>query len=310
MQPRPAPAWFDVRILAPHFTPHVANCLNDADLDYLRTQLARHHFDRYELPGGEMHDEHGFFLTLRKKMGLEESGARWADLTERIVRAIRAKPARRVAIVVTSADVILANDVSRLLAFVNVMNDVASTTKSSDASIQVCLFLTSHDSGFPCVDPAAQRRAAHHPGLKVMAADVEPKPWSRPRDFTLGAAHQFVIPPAAWHYLSCGHRSRGPEEPWHAYEQDDLLTFMTATKGWPCLEGVFARTRDGMTLVGIRYESDPERFQIPPAGEDPFTLFRELCQKLTAWQLTPAAKLPEAASEKGEPWRENPDSAD
>lgn len=299
MHPRPAPAWFDVRILAPHFTTHVANCLNEADIGYLRAQLARHHFDCYELPGGEMHDEHGFFLTLRKKMGLEESGARWADLTDRVLRAIRGKPARRVAIVVTAADVIMASDFSRLLALVNLLDDVADGARSTEPGIQVCLFLASHDSGFPTVDPPAQRRAENHPGLKVMASDIDPKAWSRPRDFALGAKLQFSIPSAAWHYLSCGHRSRGSEEPWHAYEQDDVLTFVSAAGGWPCIEGIFARMQSGMTLVGIRYETEPERFQIPSAGEDPFTLFRGLCQRLTAWQAAPAMSHPDSASEKG-----------
>jgi len=307
MHPRPTPAWFDVRILAPHFTQHVANCLNEADIDYLRSQLARHHFDRYELPGGEMHDEHGFFLTLRRKMGLEETGARWADLTDRILRAIRGKPARRVAIVVSAADVIMANDFSRLLAFVNILDDVADIAKATEPCIQVCLFLASHDSGFPAVDPPAQRRAENHPGLKVMAADIDPKPWSRPRDFTLGAMHQFSVPSAAWHYLSCGHRSRGRDEPWHAYEQDDVLTFVSAAGRWPCMEGIFARLQDGMTLVGIRYESEPERFRIPPAGEDPFTLFRGLCQRLAAWQTATSTNRPDLASEKGEPGGERPD---
>ena len=286
------PSWFDVRILAPHFTPHVANCLNEADIDYLRTQLDRHHFDRYELPGADMHDEHGFFLTLRKRMGWEETGARWEGLAERIVRGVRAKPARRVAVVVTAADVVLANDFSRMLAFVNVLGDVAAVAQAAEPSVQVCLFLTSHDAGFPSIAPAAQRRAANHPALKVMAGDLSPKEWSRPKDFTLGAMHQFTVPPAAWHFLSCGHHSRGPDEPWHAYEYDDTLTFVTAADCWPCLEGVFARTREGMTLVGIRLETDPERFRIPPSGEDPFTLFRGLCQKLTAWQATPIASGP------------------
>ena len=295
-----------MRIVAPHFTPHVANCLNEADIDYLRTQLARHHFELYELPGGEMHDEHGFFLTLRRRLGLEESGARWEGLADRITRVIRGKPARRVAAIITAVDLIMANDFSRLLAFVNVMEDIAAVAGSTEPRIQLCLFLASHDTGFPQVDPPAQRRAANHPGLKVMASELKPKPWSRSRDFTLGAMHQYVVPPAAWHYLSCGHQSRGPGEPWHAYEQQDLLTFVSAVHGWPCLEGVFARTRGGMTLVGIRYETDPERFQIPPAGEDPFTLFRGLCQQLTAWQSNPPARLPDAASEKGESGCENP----
>lgn len=299
MRERRDPDWFDVRILAPHFTPHVVNCLNEADIDYLRTQLARHHFERYELPGGDMHDEHGFFLTLRKRMGLEESGARWEGLAERLVRMLRSKPARRVAVVVTSADVIMANDFSRLLSFVNVMNDLATTVQSAEPSIQVCLFLASHDTAFPTIGPAAQRRAANHPGLKVMASEIEPRAWSRPRDYTLGAMHQFVISPAGWHYLSCGHRSRELAEPWHAYEQDDTLTFVAAADNWPCLEGVFARTRDGMTLVGIRYETDPERFQIPTAGEDPFTLFHSLCQRLAVWQSSPAIKVGQPASEKG-----------
>lgn len=306
MDTRPAPAWFDVRILAPHFTTHVANCLNEADIDYLRTQLTRHHFDLYELPGGEMHDEHGFFLTLRKRMGLEESGARWEGLVERTLRVIRAKPARRVAIIITAADVVMHHDFSRLLTFINVLNDVATITRSGEPGIQVCLFLASHDPGFPTVDPPAQRRAANHPGVKVMVADIKPAEWSRQRNFTLKPMHRFTVPAAAWHYLSCGHRSRGRDEPWHAFEQDDVLTFVSAMTGWPCVEGIFARMLDGMALVGIRYETDPERFQIPPAGEDPFTVFRGLCQRLAAWQTTPPANMPDAASEKGERELENP----
>lgn len=306
MDARPAPAWFDVRILAPHFTPHVANCLNEADLDYLRTQLTRHHFDQYELPGGDMHDEHGFFLTLRKRLAFDDPSARWEGLAERILRSIRAKPARRVAFIVTAADVIAANDFSRVLAFVNIINDVAATARAAEPPIQVCLFLTSHDAAFPSIDPVAQRRAAHHPGLKVIAADIDPMPWSRPIDFTLGGMHQFSVPPAAWHYLSCGHQSRGPHERWNAYEHEDVLTFVSAAHRWPCLEGTFARIRDGMALVGIRYESDSARFQIPRDAEDPFTLFRGLCQQLTAWQSTPSPGFLPDASEKGEPDAEKP----
>lgn len=306
MEARPAPAWFDVRILAPHFTPHVANCLNEADIDYLRTQLTRHHFDRYELPGSDMHDEHGFFLTLRKRMAFDDPSARWEGLADRVVRTIKGKPARRAAFIVTGADVIMENDFARLLAFVNVMGDVAAIARAADPVIQVCLFLTSHDAGFPNVDPAAQRRASHHPGLKVIASDIDPMPWSRPVDFTLGAMHQFSVPPAAWHYLSCGHRSREPAERWNAYEHEDVLTFVSAADRWPCLEGTFARIRDGMSLVGIRYESDPARFQIPRDAEDPFTLFRGLCQQLTAWQSTPSGGTLPAASEKGGSQEKNP----
>jgi len=285
------PAWFDVRILAPHFTPHVCNCLSEANLDYLRDQLTRHLFDQYELPAPDMHDAHGFFLTLRKRLGLGDAlPAQWDGLADRVGSVLSAKPARRVGVVLTGADVVISGDFSRLLGFINVINDVAGKARSSDPRIQVCLFLTSHDPSFPPVDPVAQRRAISHPGLKVVQSDITPLHWARPRDFTLGAMHQFTVPPAAWHYLSCGHRSRGPEERWHAYELGDSLTFVSAIQGWPCIEGVFARTRDGMTLVGIRHESDPKRFQIPMSGEDPFTLFRGLCQQLAAWQTTPVAQ--------------------
>jgi len=278
---------FGVRILTPHFTAHVCNCLSEADLDYLRTQLTRHHFDRYELPGQEMHDEHGFFLTLRKRLSLGDVlPAQWNGLAARMLTALLARPARRAAILLTAADVVIARDFSRLMAFMKEIGDVAEAARSAQPSVQVCVFLTSHDPGFPAVDPVAQRRAASHPGLKVMQADVAPSPWSQPRDSTLGPMHQFTVSPAAWHYLSCGHMSRAADERWHAYEQDDSLTFILATGGWPCLEGVFAKTRDGMTLVGIRHESDPARFQIPASGEDPFTLFRGLCQQLVAWQAS------------------------
>jgi len=282
------PDWFDLRILAPHFTPHVCNCLAEGDLEYLRNQLTRHLFDQYVLPGQDMYDAHGFFLTLRKCFGLGDSlPPQWEGLADRIQSVLTARPSHRAAIILTSTDVIMERDFSQLMTFVNVINDLAEMARSAAHRVQLCLFLTSHDAGFPSVDPVAQRRAQTHRGLKVMETDIAPLPWSLPREFTLAAQHHYTIPPAAWHYLSCGHVSRGVEEPWHAFEQSDMLTFVSAQGGWPCLEGVFARTRAGMTLVGIRHETDPDRFHIPADGEDPFTLFRGLCQRLAAWQSNP-----------------------
>ena len=276
---------FDPRILAPHFTTAVWNALAEADADYLRTQLERHWFVRVDLAGADMHDEHGFFLTLRKSLALGDKLPPDFDaLPERLTAALRERPARRVAMVLSDAAVPLRHDLARMLAFLHAINLAADALRRGHPPVQLCLFLLADEPGFATVDPVARRRAESHPGLKVVESDLGPSTWSRPRDFSLGPMHQYLVRPAAWYFLSRGHRAAGPDDLWHAYEHADILTFVKKEGGWPCIEGVFARTRDGMRLVGVRHETDPDRYHIPAYGEDPFTLFRGLCQQLTAWQ--------------------------
>jgi hypothetical protein len=289
MVPPPRPhEWFDPSILAPHFWPCVTNCLAEADAAFLRGQLDRHHFEVVELDGALMHDRHGFFLVLRRAFDLPpDLPARPDDLPAFLRDALAPRAAQRICLLVRSAEVLLAADLSLFLLLVRSVEAAAGFLSGLAPPRQVLLFFAGATDAFPPIDAPARRRAESHRGVKVTADELALAAWTAPRDFPLGPQHQFTLSPAAWYYLSAGHRSRGPDEPWHCVEQADQLTFARGDTAQPCLAGLFARVRGGMQLVGLRYESDPSVFFIPSVSEDPFTRFRGICQQLAVWQSLP-----------------------
>lgn len=284
--------WFDPCILAPHFSTAVVNGLAETEADFLRTQLERHLFRQYDLAGADMYDRHGYFLVLRRTLELPEKTASEPDaLAERLTEALSARPARRVAIVANHIETLLQADFGLFLLFMRSVEHAAAELRALPHPIQLQAFLLGAAPAFAVVEPAARRRAEDHAGLKVMPTDVPTAAWSSPHSFDIGPRHHFAVPHPAWYFLACGHRSTDPAEGWSCYEHDGTLTFVRADTGYPCLEGVFARTKEAMRLVGIRYEADPARFVIPAHSEDPFTLFHGLCQQLAVWQTrkpTPA----------------------
>lgn len=272
---------FDPTILSPGFLNPVCNAVADGDLDYLLSQLTKHHFVTYELPGAEMYDEHGFRLHLGRSF---DAPAKRKDAASRLVpdlfELLNARAARRVAILVRDADRLIAADVQRTLTLIAAVERAAAQLADAAPATKLLLFLAGPAPTFRPVEPSARRRAEAQRGPKAMLSDFDAKPWSAAQEFDLRPHHTLTISHAAWYYASLGCRAESPDDCWHCVEADETMTFFRAGDGVPCIAGTFARTPGGMQLVGIQFESDAETYRFPWDGEDPFTLFRRLCEQL------------------------------
>lgn len=273
---------FNPTLLSPGFLAPVCNAVADVDLDYLRTQLAKHHFVIHELPGAEMYDEHGFRLHLGRSLDVS---TRPKDTGNAFIPDLAAlfasRPARRVALLATDADRLIAADVQRMLMLIRAVEDGARQLGELSPATQLLLFLVGPPPAFRTIEPSARRRAEAQRGPKATAGEFVAQSWSRPREFDLRPHHTLTISHAAWYYASLGRRAESPEDQWHCVEHDDTLTFYRSEDGRPCIAGVFARMKTGMQLVGVRYESDENAYRLPWEGEDPFTMFRRLCEQLS-----------------------------
>lgn len=273
---------FAPSLLSPGFLAPVCNAVADGDLGYLRTQLVKHHFVVHELPGAAMYDEHGIRLHLGRVLDVATKPKDTGDsLVPDLAALFAGRPARRVALIVVDADRLIAADVQRALMLVSAVEEAARSLREASPATQLLLFLVGPPPAFRAVEPSAKRRAEAQRGPKAMVGDFDAQPWSRPREFDLRPHHTLTISHAAWYYASLGRRAEAPEDRWHCVEHDDTVTFYHAADGRPCIAGVFARMKDGMRLVGVRYESDESAFRLPWEGEDPFTMFRRLCEQLS-----------------------------
>jgi len=273
--------WFDPTILAPSFFCRTINAIAEDDADYLMTELHRHHFYVRELPGAEMHDHHGYKLHLARAFGLLTSKLGDGAAVIPDFAALLSKEApRRTAFVVRDADRLLEADMQRALALQAGIQQAADELADRANPIQLLAFLVGPAPSFRKVDASAKERAHRRESVKLTATDLGTCQWSHPQDFDLLAHHQLLLAPAAWYYAALGRRAESSDDRWACYEQDDVLTFVRLEDKRPCIAGVFARMGDGMRLVGVRYEGDESVFRMPWEAEDPFTLFRRLCETL------------------------------
>jgi len=269
----------DPAVISPGFVNPVCNAVADGDLDYLHRQLVKHHFVIHELPGAEMYDAHGFRFHLSRVLQAPDGafgigGALVPDWYE----LFAARAARRVALVVRDADRLIESDIQRAMTLIESAVRDAERLRSHTPPTQLLIFIVGPAPAFRPVEPSARRRAEAQRGPRALASEIGAKAWSKPAEFDLRPHHQFTISNAAWYYASLGRRATSPEERWHCVECDDTITFYRAADAAPCIAGTFARTTAGMQLVGVRYESDEGVYHFPWDGEDPFTLFRRLCE--------------------------------
>jgi len=272
-------------VLGPGLADTVAHAIADDDIAFLRRQLERHLFQVFDLPGDQMYDRHGFLLHLGRVLGLPERALQGDfNLGDTLFDTLAKGPARRAAIVVAHSDRIMEADFRTALGLVESCHHAAGALQTLTPPTQLLLFLCGAPPSFPAMDPAAMRHAAAREAVKVLPDELGVREWSQPRSFDLGPAHRLTFSPFDWYYLSRGFRATAPAARWHCCERGDVLTFVSTATRNPCLEGVFARVKGGMQLVGIRYEADPAFFTLPPYSDDPFTLFRDLCSQLADWQ--------------------------
>ncbi len=273
--------WFDPTILAPSFFCRTINAVAEDDIDYLSEELHRHHFFLRELPGAEMHDHHGYKLHLARAFGLLTSKlGDGAAVIPDFAALLREEAPRRTAFVIRDADRLMEADMQRALALQAALLKAGDALADGSPPIQLLAFLVGPAPTYRKVDANAKERARRRASVKLTATDLEAVGWSDPRDFDLLAHHQLLLAPAAWYYAALGRRAQSADERWACYEEDDALIFVRLEDRRPCVAGVFARMGDGMRLVGIRYEGDESIFRMPWEAEDPFTLFRRLCETL------------------------------
>lgn len=272
---------FSPTVLAPHFVGPVVNAVADSDVDYVIHELRRHLFAVVELPGCELRDAHGIRLHAARAFGVEPvPSADAASMLPALDDILPKRAERRVAILIRDADRFIEADVQRCLTLIRAVEALDGRLQGADPATQLLLFLVGPAPSFAAVDPAAKVRAAAFRAVKVMPGDVAMQPWSRPVEFDLGPMHRLTLSFAQWYFASRGRRAERSEDRWHCIEDADVLTFIRAADGCPCFAGTFARTPEGMQLVGIRYEADESRQRVPAASEDPFTVFRGLCELL------------------------------
>ncbi|HWL94905.1 MAG TPA: hypothetical protein VNT79_15405 [Phycisphaerae bacterium] len=272
--------WLEPGILSPTFFNPIVNAVAEEDREFLRMQLARHHFIEYVLPGAEMTDRHGVCRSMAALFGVPESALGYGkEVIPDFAGILRTNAAKRIAIVLESADRFIEADVQRLVALLDAVTAASTSLRNAIPRRQLLGFLCGPGPAFSPIDEAAKRRARATQGIKVLPTDVTILSWTAPRDFDLGASHQLLLSNADWYFASRGHRAEGSDS-WHCMEQEDRLVFIRADTGAPAIEGVFARVPRGMQLVGIRYEGDEARRRISLVGEDPFTVFRRLGQEL------------------------------
>ncbi len=272
---------FNPTILSPGFLNPACNAVADGDLEYVLSQLTKHHFVTYDLPGAEMHDDHGFRLHLGRSL---DAPAKRRDAASRLVpdlfELLNARAARRVAILVRNADHLITADAQRMLTLITAVERAAARLADASPATQLLMFFAGPAPAFRPVEPSAKRRAEAQRGPKAMRTDFDAKAWNTVQEFDLRPHHTLTISYAAWYYASLGRRAESPDDRWHCVEADETMTFHRAEDGVPCIAGTFARMQGGMQLVGIQFESDAETFRFPWDGEDPFTLFRRLCEQL------------------------------
>ncbi len=273
--------WFNPAILSPGFFNPTINAAAEEDAEFLRAQLNRHLFVTYAFNGAEMVDRHGFIRAMASVFGVRESSLGYGrDMIPDLHALLHAGPARRVVIIVNHADRLIESDVQRFQTLASAVESAAARLRTSSPPTQLLMFLLGPALSFPKVGDAAKRRAESEPAIKLTRADVKVEEWTSPADFDLGPRHQLLLSHADWYYCSRGRRSDDPREPWHCIEEEDRLLFVHADDGAPSFEGVFARLPHGMQLVGIRYEGDDARRRVSLVAEDPFTAYRQLCQRL------------------------------
>lgn len=278
----PALDWFNPTILSPGFFNGWINAASEEDEPFLSVQLRRHLFRIIRLSGGDMNDRHGFIRSMALALGVRESSFGYGRETVPDLHDLfKAGAERRVAFIIEQADRLIEADVQRFLTLTSGVERAGESLKAETPRTQLQMFLLGPGPSFPGIEAAAKRRAESENAIKVTRQDVTVGPWNSAVDFDLGPRHHLLLSHADWYYCSRGRRAGGTgESQWHCLEEEDRLLFIHADDGAPSFEGVFARLPHGMQLVGIRYEADDARRRVSLVAEDPFTAFRQLCQRL------------------------------